>query len=290
MLSKECFIPQHKAAPSAGTSMPQRARLRRPALAGATCAATVLIVAVSTSPAAAQSLHVNNHWDDCAFVIAPSLTQAAFREFVSEVGVVMYFRPLSDAKPLGRRRVEFAVLNWSTRIDDSKAAWNDTFSHPDSTHWLIEGDALPIPGLMVRAGVTDRMDAGLYVTKNFNANYGIVGGQLQYNLLDDAARKLAASGRVTVARLVGPEDLTAMTYGADLLVSRDVGVFSPYALVSGYLSQGSEQTSKVDLKSENVFGVQGSAGVAVRIGGVRLGAEYNVARVTGYSFKIGYGI
>ena len=40
-----------------------------------------------------------------------------------------------------------------SRIDDEKDAWNDTFSHPDSTHYLTDGDALMIPGLMVRAGV-----------------------------------------------------------------------------------------------------------------------------------------
>jgi hypothetical protein len=274
-------------APAAGTPAQ---RPRSLALAAGIVIAAVLMLAAPMSPAAAQKLHVNDRWDNCAIVIAPSLTQEAWREFVGEVGLVIYFRPLTDAKPLGRGRIEVAAVNWSTRVDDSKPAWNDTFSHPDSTHWLYDGAALPIPGLLVRAGVTSRMDAGLYVTKAPSSNYGMLGGQIQYSLLDDPARKLAAAGRVSAVRLLGPEDVSATVYGADLLVSRDVGGFSPYALVSGYLSRGHEHTAKVDLKSESVFGVQASAGVAVRVAGVRLGVEYNVARVTGYSFKIGYGI
>jgi hypothetical protein len=279
-------IDYRRQTPCAGTSA---VRPLRPALA-ASIGTFVLMLAAPLSPAAAQTLHVNDRWDNCAIVIAPSLTQEAWHEFIQEVGVVIYFRPLTNAKPLGRGRVEVAAVNWSTRVDDAKPAWNDTFSHPDSTHWLYDGDALPIQGLLVRAGVTSRMDAGLYVTKAPSSNYGMLGGQIQYNLLDDAARSLAAAGRVSAVRLLGPDDVRATVYGADLLVSREVGRFSPYAVVSGYLSRGHEHTSKVDLKSESVFGVQASAGVAVRIAGVRLGAEYNVARVTGYSFKIGYGI
>jgi hypothetical protein len=286
MHSSTIAIEQGLPAPCACTSAVRRRRL---AVAGIVTA-SVLMLATPTSPAAAQTLHVNDRWDNCAIVIAPSLTQEAWREFVGEIGVVIYFRPLTDAKPLGRGRIEVAAVNWSTRVDDSKPAWNDTFSHPDSTHWLFDGAALPIPGLLVRAGVTSRMDAGLYVTMAPSSNYGMLGGQLQYNLLNDTARKLAAAGRVSAVRLLGPDDMSATIYGADLLVSRDVGAFSPYALVSGYLSRGHEHTSKVDLKSESVFGMQASAGVAVRISGVRLGAEYNLARVTGYSFKIGYGI
>ena len=139
-----------------------------------------LATAAAASAASGQVLHVNHEWDDCAIVLAPGLTQHAWHQFVSEVGVVMYFRPMTSAKPLGKRNVEFAVLRTGTRIDDKDAAWNDTFSHPDSTHWLIDGQGapLPLPSLAVRAGITDRLDAGVYVTKNPNANYGLWGGDL----------------------------------------------------------------------------------------------------------------
>lgn len=248
----------------------------------------VSLLWVGASTAAAQILHVNDQWDECAIVIDPALTQEAWHQFVGEVGVVMYFRSMSSAKPLGRGNIEFSVVNSGTRIDDAEAAWNDTFSHPDSTHWLFEGDALKIPGLILRMGVTDRLDAGVYFTKNPNSNYGFIGGQVQYALLDGATSPVAAAGRLNVVRLFGPDDLTATAYGADLVVSKDVAFLSPYAGVTGYLSRGHEKTSKVSLDDENVFGVQGVLGVSARISVISVGAELNLARVTGYSMKIGF--
>lgn len=249
----------------------------------------VLSMASLAPPLFAQVLHLNDKWDECSIVLDPALTQDAWHQFVGEVGLVTYFRPLASARPLGPRHFEFALLDWGTRIDDADAAWNDTFSHPDSTHWLFDGAALMFPGLMARVGLTDRMDVGAYFTKVPGANYGFLGGQLQYNLLHDLERKLAAAGRFSVNRLFGPEDMEAHTYGLDFLVSKDVSRFSPYAGVSGYLTRGRETTSKVALADENVFGVQAMVGTAASISVLRLGAEYNFAKVLGYSFKVAVG-
>lgn len=241
------------------------------------------------SPLFAQKLHVNDRWDECAIVIDPSLSQQAWHQFVSEVGSVIYFRPIAPANPLRRKHFDVAVMDWGTRIDDADAAWNDTFSHPDSTHWLFDGSALFIPGLMFRMGVTDRIDIGAYFTKSFGANYGFLGGQLQYNLFEDKERKLAAAGRISAVGLFGPEDLKASVYGLDVLVSKNLSVFSPYIGVSGYLSHGKETTTKVNLDNENVFGLQGTVGMAINISKVRFGGEFNLARVPGYYFKVGFG-
>lgn len=248
-----------------------------------------LVTALGGSPLSAQILHVNDRWDECAIVLDPSLTQEAWHRFVSELALVTYFRPLVSAKPLGARRIEFAFVQWSTKIDDADPAWNDTFSHPDSMHYLFEGDALPIPGFTLRVGLTDRLDVGAFFTKNVQSNYGIAGGQVQYSLLNDQERDLAAAARVSVARLFGPDDVSAGVYGLDFVMSRDVSIFSPYAGVSGFLSSAQEHTSKVDLEDEKVFGVQGMLGVAVSVWAVRLGAEYSIARVPGYAFKVAFG-
>ena len=255
----------------------------------ARCATTAFLLALCAPALSAQALHTNERWKNCSFLIDPALTQDAWHEFVSEVGPVMYLRPLSTARPLGKGRLELAALASATRIDQTKSAWNDTFSHPDPDHPLTEGSSLNIPGLMVRAGVTDRVDVAAYGTKSIGANYGIVGAQLQYNVVNDATRNLAAAVRATGVRLVGPEDLSASVYGVDLLVSRTVRFLSPYAVVSGHLSRGQEHTSKVDLADENVLGAQGTLGVAAKLSMLTLGAEYHAAKVSGYAVKISVG-
>lgn len=260
--------------------------MNKPVLAGT---ATAMSLALFAPLLSAQVLHVNDRWSNCAIVIDPSLTQQAWHQFVTEVGLVAYFRPLTSAKPLGRGHFELAVMDWGTMIDDADPAWNDTFSHPDSTHWLFDGNALLIPGLMLRAGVSERVDIGAYWTASPGANYGLLGGQVQYNFRTDSQRGLAASGRLSAVRLYGPEDMKVSVFGLDLVGSKDISRFSPYAGIGGYWSRGHETTSKVDLRDESVVGLQGMVGLAVRVRSLRLGTEFSLAKVPGYSLKVGFG-
>jgi hypothetical protein len=237
-------------------------------------------------------LHVNPRWRECSFQLDPSLTRNAWRQFTREAGLVTYFRPLADAKPMGRGNFEVSALQWETDIDDTDAAWNDTFVHPDSTHWLIEGSSLAFPGLMVRAGVTDKVDVGAYVTKSPGANYGFYGGQVQYNLAQDTHRDWAASARVSFVSLYGPEDLDFTVYGLDLVASKEYQAskwasVSPYAGVSTYLSSSHEKSAVVDLPDENILGAQAMVGAALQISRARLALEYNFARIPTRSLKVG---
>ena len=194
---------------------------------------------------------------------------------------------------MGRGQFELSLLQWKTGIHDSDPAWNDTFVHPDSTHWLFEGDGLKFPGLMVRAGITDRTDAGVYFTKSPGANYGFYGGQLQHNFFDDAANGWAASARMSFVSMYGPKDVAFSVYGLDALASKRIALFSnwasvsPYVGASTYLSRAHEQSSVVDLRDENVLGVQGTIGAAARVSVATVGVEYSVARVRSFSLKAG---
>jgi hypothetical protein len=261
-----------------------------------------LPIALSFVPALALAqhqhpqLHVNPRWEECSFQISSSLTQKAWRQFAGEAGVVTYFRPLAGALPMGRGKYEVSAMQWQSGIDDSDAAWNDTFVHPDSAHWLFEGEGLQFPGLAVRAGLTGQTDVGLYVTKNPRANYGFVGAQVQRALTGGAGvgKDWAVSGRASFVTLYGPEDIDFTVYGADLFASREFAVvkrvtISPYAGVSASLSRAHEKTSVVTLSDENVLGAHATLGVVGRVSVLRVAAEYSVARVNSMSLKIGFG-
>jgi hypothetical protein len=238
-------------------------------------------------------LHINPRWSECSFQLDPSLTQEAWHQFTREAGLVAYFRPLTDAKPMGVGHFEVSVLQWQTAFDDAKPAWNDTFVHPDSAHWLKEGSRLPFPGLTARVGITDKLDVGVYFTKNPNANYGFLGGQLQYNLLNNLEKKWSASARASFISMYGPEDLNLTTYGLDVLASKEFPIYSdwasisPYAGVSTYLSNSHEKTDKVNLQDEHVVGGQAMVGAVLKLSVARLGVEYNIAKLNTLSFKIG---
>jgi hypothetical protein len=264
-------------------------------------AAAALVLLANPAAGTAQhpqkniTLHINTRWDECAFQLDPALTQDAWRQFTEEAALVAYLRPLTDARPLGAGRVEVSLLQWATAIDDSDSAWNDTFVHPHETHWLMDGDRLAFPGLMVRVGVSDRMDLGGYVTKNPESNYGFYGGQLQYNIVNDQKREWAGSGRMSFVSLFGPEDLKLTVLGLDFIASKTFPVnrllsVSPYVGISSYLSYSREMSPVVDLDDEIVPGSQAMIGAVADVSRMRLAVELSSARVQTLSFKVGVGL
>lgn len=262
--------------------------------------AVAVAVAVTQTPAAAQDhdrphLHDHGKWEECSIQLSPTLTQRAWHQFTQEAGLVAYFRSLTDAEPLARGRFELSAVQWETAIDDADAAWNDTFVHPDSTHYLFEGNGLKFPGLMLRTGVAAGTDVGVYFTKNPNANYGFFGGQLQRRLVGGLDRRWAASARASFVSLFGPDDANLTVYGLDLVASRKVALtrwaaVSPYVGVSGYLSTSHEKSAVVALEDERVAGGQAMAGAVLQLSRVRIATEYNAAAVRTISLKVGVGI
>jgi len=263
-----------------------------------TTAAVALAIALSAATAAAQhghpTLHVHPKWRECSFHLSASLTADAWRQFTREAGLVTYFRPLTDAKPMGRGNFEVSMLQWQTGIDDSDAAWNDTFVHPDSAHYLFEGSRLKIPGLMVRAGLTDKTDVGLYFTRNPGANYGFVGGQVQRSLVGNPTSDWSASARLSFTSMFGPDDLDFAVIGWDVVASREIRLarwvaLSPYAGLSSYLARSHEKSPVVTLEDEYEGDSQVMLGTVLKLSGLRLAMEYNRASVNSVSLKVGFG-
>ena len=266
-----------------------------------TTATAALAVALIHTSAAAQTaagrptLHINPRWKECSFQLDPALTQKAWRQFTREAALVAYFRPLSDAQPMGKGRFELSVLQSETGIDDRDDAWNDTFVHPDSAHWLFEGDGLKFPGLMVRAGVSESTDLGVYFTKSPGANYGFYAAQVQHAFLQNPSSDWAVAARASFVSMYGPDDLDLRVAGVDVLASRRFALtrwasVSPYVGTSTYLSSSHEKTTAVDLDDEHVVGVQAMAGASLQLSKARLGVEYNAAKVNSFSLKIGVGL
>src|SRR4051812_41621400 len=168
---------------------------------------TLFCLLLHISHAQDVALHVDPRWKECSFQLDPSLTQQQWKEFTKEAGMVACFRPLTSARPLGAGRFEASLLQWKTRIDETKGAWNNTFVHPHAEHYLVGGEELPFPGLSMRVGITDKLDAGFYWTLRPGANYGFAGAQLQYTILNADKHYLDLSTRLGFNTIYGPEDL-----------------------------------------------------------------------------------
>jgi hypothetical protein len=255
-------------------------------------AAAVALASMSTSAQSHPKLHLSSRWKQCSIQLDPSLKQSAWHQFTQEAGQVVYFRPLADAQPMGRGNFEFSLMQWQTNVDDHSSAWNDTFVHPDSAHWLYEGSGLQFPGFAARVGLTSRTDAGVYFTKNFQANYGVYAVQLQQNFVRSDATGFDVSARGSFMSLFGPEDVDLNVYGADVVASwkqLKVGKMSfvPYADVATYLSTSHEKSNVVNLADEHVVGAMATAGVALEYSVLRVSAEASMSRVRSIALKVG---
>jgi hypothetical protein len=254
----------------------------------------VTVVVGLGSSAVAQTrptLHVNTRWDECSIQLDPSLTQPAWRQFTKEAGQLLYFRPMVDARPMGRGKFEVSFMQWQTNVDDHASAWNDTFVHPDSTHWLFEGSGLQFPGLAGRVGISSSTDVGLYFTKNPQANYGAYGIQLQQNVIRGKA-DWDVSARASYMSLFGPADVSFAVQGVDVIAGwrhwrLGPTTLTPYAGAAAYLSASHEKASAVNLEDEHVFSAMGTVGATLQYSFLRVGAEASIAGLPSLALKVG---
>ncbi len=213
----------------------------------------------------------------CDFDLSPNLTQAEWKQATREVGNAIYLEPLAAAQPLGKGNWALHLENNSFHVDQESGAWNNTFHHPDSTHYLTDGSGrLSVPGLRFRFGITERWDAGIYYTtaKPFGANYSFLGFETKYVLLNDPEKGWAFSTRASYATDASIRDFNISSTGLEVLGSKKLfGVLMPYAGLAANWNHGREVTSDVDLNNENSFALRGIVGLEFRWKFVNLAYE-----------------
>lgn len=252
---------------------------------------TSLVLFLFVSLSHAQSGGNNVYWridgtvKTCSMVIDPSLTQAEWHTFTKQVGAISSFKSLASARTLGTLNFHVAIDYGSTPVDQHDPAWINTFVHPDE-HCPL-GDAVAYPTIRASMGVSDNMDVGGYWTIAPGANYGMLGGEVKYGFLQESEKSPAVAARASVSVLTGVPDFDLNIYSIDLLTSKQVAMFTPYAGLKTSLVIGTETTSKVDLETERVAVVQGYAGVVYSMGMLNLAAEYNVSSVNTFALAVG---
>lgn len=213
-------------------------------------------------------LHINSELGACDFDIAPELTQSEWSRATREIGNIVYLDPLAPAAPLGRRHWSLHLESSSAKVDDLSGAWNNTFHHPDSTHYLTgESGRISVPGLRLRFGITDRLEAGLFYTsaKPFGANYGFLGFETKYAFLHDTIKGWDAAARASYVMDANVRDFNVFCSAVDFTGSKTFfNCLSPYAGVGLNWNYGVTKTAEVNLDAASSFAVHGIAGIDFR--------------------------
>jgi len=252
---------------------------------------TAAVAAALLLPASALAeydpdLHVDPSVDDCSVRFAPELTQGAFRRFVTEFGSVSAFKQGSSPETLGRHHVALDVEQISFSVEEKSAAWNDTFTHPDSGHEL--GAHKDFPKLRVRYGATDDLDVGAFYAANPQANYGWAGLEAKWRVLDEREGtpvSLAVRGAYTKTLYVADMDMHALS--ADVSVGRTFwNVLTPYLGLGGDAILAFERSPAVDLHPEAPFVGRLTAGLEARWWHLGVGAEAHVSALTSYQVQV----
>ena len=169
--------------------------------------------------------HINPSVRTCSMVIDRSLTQDQWHSFTRQVGALSSFKPLASAKTLGRTNLYVAIDYASTPVNQHDPAWINTFVHPDANCPL--GDAIAVPTVRARLGVSDHMDVGGFWTTAPGANYGLLGGEVKYAFLPESKGSPAAAIRASVTTLTGVPDFNMNIFSIDALASKEVANLAP---------------------------------------------------------------
>lgn len=231
-------------------------------------------------------LHVDASLDDCSVSFAPELTQGAFRRFAREFGSVSAFKQASPPGTLGQWGFALGLEQIFFSVDERSAAWNDTFAHPDAYHEL--GSDLSFPKLRLRLGVTDDLDVGAFYSENPHANYGWLGFEAKYGILqqrDDMPLALALRGAYTKTLYVADMDMHALS--VDVSVGRTFwNVLTPYLGVGSDAILARETSDAVDLQREALVVPRLTMGFEARVWHVAIGAEAQLSELTSYQAQV----
>ena len=235
-----------------------------------------------------ETVRTNDRWEECAMDLNSNLTSSEWKQFNKNFSSILYFKPMSGAKPMGKGKIDISLELSRTKIDEHGGAWRNTFSHPETDHFLADDNhQLQIPVLTARYGVTNDIDAGITYTKNPGANYSWMGADAKYAFHQDKSRGISVATRLSTVVLMGVEDFDYYLAAADLLVSKELGMFTPYAGVTGIVSTADEDTADVDLNRTTIASVEAIVGTQFQWSYLSVAAEADIARTNTYSVKVG---
>ncbi len=226
----------------------------------------LLALTAALGPAAAHAQQASAPaYPGTFYNLSPDLTEDGFADMTRDLGSLLRFRQLGDSRALGRGTVDLGVQFGSAPID----GW---------TGVRVGG----------RVGFNRRTDIGAWGGVNFDQNYGMVGVDFRFVLLEEGVRfPVTLAVRPSATTLLGPADIWAGTTGIDITVSRTFGAFSPYAGLAATNSIAFEQSPVIELDHASVGESLAYAGLAFRWQTLVVSAEVERGATTDYAVRVG---
>lgn len=156
--------------------------------------------------------------DDIKFSLG--MTQSTFRDFSNEMGIVLSYKSVMPAEPLGITGFDIGLEATAVKISDR--AWRNAFEDKDAPSYLI------VPKIRAVKGLPFGVDIGAFYSQVPDTNIRLIGGEVKYAVLEGSTVMPAIAIRGTYTQLLGVSELDFKTYGIDASISKGFLMFTPY--------------------------------------------------------------
>lgn len=219
------------------------------------------------------------------FSIPADFANSQLKDLVKEAGTVIAYRAVAPAEPGGLTGFDIGIEASFIKIDN--ALWEEVLESNDVPSYL------PVPRVHVRKGLPFGIDLGASYAMIPSSNIKVIGGELQYAIMDGSMALPALALRGHYSTLRGVDDLDLETYGADAVVSKGFLFLTPY-IGAGVMRingdyAGSNPTLKANLQDQSITTPRVFGGVQIAMALLRLTLDAEYAEVPVYTAKVSLG-
>ncbi|NND90989.1 MAG: hypothetical protein HKN42_08995 [Granulosicoccus sp.] len=150
-----------------------------------------------------------------------SLSQEQFVLLSRVISAATHYKSIAPAEGLGSLGLDAGIVYSSTEINQA------VFDSASSGSF--ENSELHQPRVHVHKGLPWGLDIGASVSKLHNTDLSVIGGELQYNLIQGGIVSPSLAIRASYSQLQGITDLDLNSSAIELTVSKGFLMLTPYA-------------------------------------------------------------
>lgn len=211
-----------------------------------------------------------------------NLSQSEFRLVSEDVGALASSKAYATAAPLGLTGFDVAVSVSATSLQHRAEIQRASSSTVPAI--------LPVVQLRVMKGLPWDVDIGASFLTVPGTDFSVFGGEVRYALLAGSVVMPSVSLRGTYTKLTGVDHLDLDTLGADISISKQILLVTPYA-GAGYVRVSSTPRNVAGLSKEQFGYPKLFAGLRASLGAVAFTAEVDRTGDTlsyGLRFHLGF--
>ena len=191
-----------------------------------------------------------------------NITQDDLHGIAEDLGAAFSYKGVAPANPLGPLGIDVGVELTGTNLKNTGSF---------STAGVGSPSELFVPKIHIEKGLGWGFDIGGFVGGSSTVSATLIGLDLRYAFTDDTLTTPAIAVRVSGTRAQDMGDLTLNTAGLDLMISKKLTVFTPYAGIGTVRVQSNVKGTS--LAEENFSKGRGFVGLGTTFLGANFALE-----------------